>query len=136
VPHLWARALLRAAIRYLAGLTPARTVLWCYLLWYLVVLVRYFDPSPRLWLTSLGLSGIVGLALLLNAGRPLGRWQTARFFLAPFCVSSFSALVKGRGFLLVLSPRWGEVAAGVGICLVFLAAAALAGRRNARPSPG
>jgi hypothetical protein len=91
----------RAPLHYLAGLTPARTALWCYLLWYLVVLVRYFDPSLRLWLTSLGLSAIIGLALLLNAGRPLGRWQTFRFFLMPFGVSSFAALVKGRGFVLV-----------------------------------
>ena len=54
--HLLLRAGARSTRGYLAGLTPARTVLWCYLLWYLVVLVRYFDPSPRLWLTSLGLS--------------------------------------------------------------------------------
>jgi hypothetical protein len=113
-------ALVRAPLRYLANLSAARTALWCYLLWYLVVLVRYFDPSPRLWLTSLGLSGIVGLALLLNAGRPLHRWQVVRFFLAPFCVSSFSALVKGQGFVLVFSPRWGEVAAGLGACLLFV----------------
>ena len=124
--------LLRAPLRYLAGLTPARIALWCYLLWYLVVLVRYFDPDPGLWLTSLGLSAIIGLALLLNAGRPLGRWQTFRFFLMPFCVSSFAALVKGRGFVLMLSPRWGEVATGLGVCLAFVAAAALARRTGQR----
>ena len=127
-----ARTAIRAPLTYLSGLTPARTVLWCYLLWYLVVLVHYFDASPRLWLTSLGLSAIVDLALLLNAGRPLNRWQTFRFFLMPFCVSSFSALVKGRGFLLVFSPRWGEVAAGLVVCLVFVAAVALAGRSASR----
>jgi hypothetical protein len=132
VPRPLVRAATWAPLNYLAGLTPARTVLWCYLLWYLVVLVRYFDASPRLWLTSLGLSAIVGVALLLNAGRPLNRWQTFRFFLMPFCVSSFSALVKGRGFLLVFSPRWGEVAAGLVVCLVFVSAVALAGRIAAR----
>lgn len=124
--------LARAPLRYLACLTPARTALWCYLLWYLVVLVRYFDPSLRLWLTSLGLSAIVGVALLLNAGWPLGRWQVFRFFLMPFCVSSFAALVKGRGFVLVFSPRWGEVAAGLSACLLFVGAVALAGRLSAR----
>ena len=138
MPHRLPRALAGAPLRYLAGLTPARTALWCYLLWYLVVLVRYFDPNLRLWLTSLGLSAIIGLALLLNAGRPLGRWQTFRFFLMPFCVSSFAALVKGRGFVLVFSPRWGEVAAGLGVCLVFVAAATLAGRLvpQRRDQPG
>ena len=46
--------------------------------------VRYFDPSPRLWLTSLGLSLIIGIALILNAGsaadvRPrMGGWQRLR----------------------------------------------------------
>ena len=43
-------------VDYLAGLSVARTVLWCYLLWYLVIAACYFEPSPRLWLTSLGLS--------------------------------------------------------------------------------
>jgi len=132
VPHRLLPPLTQAPLRYLAGLTPARTALWCYLLWYLVVLVRYFDGNPRLWLTSLGLSAIVGVALLLNAGWPLGRWQVFRFFLMPFCVSSFAALVKGRGFVLVFSPRWGEVAAGLGACLLFVGTVALAGRLSVR----
>ncbi len=42
-------------IPYLANLSKGRLILWCYFIWYLVVLVRYFDPSPRLWLTSLGI---------------------------------------------------------------------------------
>ncbi len=50
-------------LRYLTHLTAGRLILWCYFIWYLVVLVRYFDPSLRLWLTSLGLSGIIGFAL-------------------------------------------------------------------------
>jgi hypothetical protein len=121
---------------YLASLTPARLVLWCYLLWYLVIVLRYFDPSPRLWLTSLGLSVIIGVALLLNAGwrgrrGALDRWQTARFFMMPFAVSSFSALVKGQGFVLVFSPRWPEVATGVAVCATFVLAA-----RQARRSLG
>ena len=93
-------------IRYLRQLDRARIVLWCYAVWYLVVFVRYFDPSPALWLTSCGLSAIIGVALLLStraamgSGR-LGRWGVFRLFLMPFCVSSFSALVKGRGFFLI-----------------------------------
>jgi hypothetical protein len=69
-------------------------------MWSLVVLVRYFDPSMRLWLTSLGLAAIVGTALYISStaqGNKLGRWQIIRLFLMPFFVSSFAALVKGRG---------------------------------------
>ena len=113
-------------------------VLWCYLLWYLVVLVRYFDPSLRLWLTSLGLSLIVGIALVLNARSGSGQtripvrldaWATARFFMAPFCVSSFAALVKDRGFILVFSPRAGEVVLGTAICVCFVLSTRIAKRR-------
>jgi hypothetical protein len=75
-------------VRYLAGLSAARFILWCYLIWYGVVLVRYFDPNPRLWLTSLGLSFIVGFALYLSATAGavrvrLERWQAIRLFLMP-----------------------------------------------------
>src|SRR3954471_3786083 len=80
-------------IRYFAGLTDGRLILWCYFIWYCVVLVRYFDPNPRLWLTSLGLSLIIGFALFISttaAGTEkvkLEFWQTFRLFLMPFCVS-------------------------------------------------
>jgi hypothetical protein len=111
---------------YLARLDLPRTILWCYLIWYVVILVRHFDPSPRLWLTSLGLSFIIGFALLLNAGLgrvgapPINPWQTFRFFLMPFGVSSFSALVKGQGFVLVFSPVWSEVLTCITACAGFL----------------
>ena len=91
-------------VRYLAGLNAARIILWCYLIWYLTAVVLYFDPSPSLWLTSVGVSAIVGYALWLSsvhspAGRiKLGRWQLFRLYLTPFAVSSFAALIKGKGF--------------------------------------
>src|SRR5690349_10972649 len=102
-------------LRYLASLNTARKILWCYLIWYLLVLERYFDPHPRLWLTSLGLSAIIGFALILstagtNSATRLDRWQIFRLFLMPFCVSSFAALVKDRGFILVFSPDWRDLA--------------------------
>jgi hypothetical protein len=113
-------------IRYLRNLNAARVILWCYFIWYVVVLVRYFDPDPRIWLTALGLSGIIGVALLLNAtasGRErvrLEAWPTFRLFLTPFCVSSFAALVKGRGFVLIFGPDWREMAVAVGLCAVLV----------------
>ena len=97
--------------RYLITLSTGRLILWCYFIWYAVVLVRYFDPSPGLWLTSLGLSAIIGFALYLSTAGSgttkvrLDRWQLFRLFLMPFCVSSFAALVKGKGFILIFSPR-------------------------------
>lgn len=57
----------------------------------------------------MGLSLIIGLALYLNTrsgqGGKLGKWPTFRLFLTPFCVSSFAALVKDRGFVLIFSPE-------------------------------
>jgi hypothetical protein len=34
----------------------------------------------------------------------LDRWQVFRLFLMPFCVSSFAALVKDAGYVLVFPP--------------------------------
>lgn len=119
-------------VRYFRNLNAGRLILWCYFIWYLVVLVRYFEPSPRLWLTSLGLSLIVGAALCLNAARSgpapvrIGFWPTVRFFMMPFCVSSFSALVKDRHFILIFSPNYSDVLIGVGLCVTFCLASMLA----------
>jgi hypothetical protein len=123
-------------IRYLSYLSKGRLILWCYFIWYLVVLVRYFDPSPRLWLTSLGLSLIIGFALYVSttaAGEKkvkLERWQVIRLFIMPFCVSSFSALVKGRGFFLIFSPNLDEILIAVGLCAVLCGTVAVLKRRR------
>src|SRR5437762_7256112 len=112
-------------IRYLASLNNGRLILWCYFIWYAVVLVRYFDPNPRLWLTSLGLALIIGFALYISTASAgstrvnLEPWQTFRLFLMPFCVSSFAALVKGRGFILIFSPKLGETLWALGLCAVL-----------------
>ena len=113
-----------ALLRYLANLSRGRLILWCYWIWYCVVLYRYFDPSLRLWLTSLGLSAIIGFALYLSTTAnsspvQLGFWPTFRLFLMPFCVSSFAALVKGKGFILVFSPKPMEVGTAVGLCALL-----------------
>lgn len=110
--------------RYLAGLSAPRTVLWCYLIWWAVVVVNHFDPSVRLWLTSLGLSVIIGVGLIMNArsggAGATAFWPSFRFFMAPFCVSSFSALVKNQGFTLVFSPQPVEVGEGLAACGALL----------------
>lgn len=100
----------RGLVGYLRSLTPPRIILWCYLGWYLGVVVRYFEPSPGLWLNSLGISAIIGTGLVLSTAyagdrrTALDRWQVFRLYLMPFCVSSFAALIKGRGFVLVFHP--------------------------------
>jgi len=112
-------------IRYLTELSTGRLILWCYFIWYAVVLVRYFDPNPRVWLTSTGLSVIVGVALYISTSHAGSRkvqldgWQTFRLFLMPFCVSSFAALVKGHGFLLIFSPNPMEILCALGLCGVL-----------------
>ena len=123
-------------LHYLASLSKGRLVLWCYFVWYLVVLVRYFDPSPRLWLTSLGLSLIVGFALFLSTTSAslgtlkLERWPIIRLFMMPFCVSSFSALVKGKGFFLIFSPDPNEILIAVGLCALLCGVVAVLKRRR------
>jgi len=112
-------------VRYLASLNKGRLILWCYFIWYMVVLARYFDRNPRLWLTSLGLALIIGVALYISttsaggAKVKLDGWQTFRLFLMPFCVSSFSALVKGRGFIFIFSPDPNEIILAVGLCTLL-----------------
>jgi hypothetical protein len=97
----------------------------------MVVLMRYFEFNPRLWLTSLGLALIIGMALYISttstgSGRvKLDRWQTFRLFLMPFCVSSFSALVKGRGFILIFSPDPNEIILAIVLCLLLCATVAV-----------
>jgi hypothetical protein len=39
----------------------------------------------------------------------------------PFCVSSFSSLIKGKGFLLIFSPSASELAIAAGLCAAFSA---------------
>ena len=122
-------------LAYLRGLSTGRLILWCYFIWYVVVLVRYFEWSVRLWLTSLGLSLIIGIALYISttAGAnnvKLDRWQTFRLFLMPFCVSSFAALVKDDGFILIFSPRWQEITVAVGLCALLCGIVRLAKRKR------
>src|SRR5580658_10137632 len=111
-------------LKYLSELTLGKIVLWCYFIWYLVAVVAHFDPSPGLWLSSLGISAIIGLALHLSiqnvAPVSSNRWQTFRLFLMPFCVSSFSALIKGQGYILVLPTRLLELGLSVSLCAIFV----------------
>jgi hypothetical protein len=111
-------------IEYLRSLQPGKLVLWCYAMWYVSMACMHFDPSPRLWLTSLGLAVLIGVGLVLSIRRgdaPLPDfWTVARLLMMPFCVSSFSALIKDRGFVLIFSPVLRENAVAFGACALFL----------------
>jgi len=128
--------------RYLANLSTGRLILWCYFIWYCVVLVRYFDPSPRLWLTSFGLSLIIGCALYLSTTAAdknrvrLDFWKTLRLFLMPFFVSSFAAMVKGKGFIMIFSPHPGEILIAAAGCFVLCCLALILKLLNRRPPVG
>ena len=117
-------SLLASSRKYLVNLPTGKVILWCYLIWYLVIVIRYFDPSPTLWLNSLGISVIIGFALLLSTGHRSAwfknRWQTFRLFMMPFGVSSLSSLIKGRGFILIIPPSLLDVALTVGSCAAFV----------------
>jgi len=114
---------------YFASLSTGRAILWCYAIWYVVNVWNHFDPKPRLWVTSIGLSAIIGLALLLStasaasasARTKLDPWVVFRLFLMPFCVSSFAALVKDAGYILIFPPSVRENLIGACAIAAFLA---------------
>jgi hypothetical protein len=88
---------MKKLIQYLSALKLAKIILWCYFIWYSVIVYFYFQPSPKLWINSIGISAVIGTGLLLSVAKQTGKpdhWQTFRLFLMPFCVSSFSALIK------------------------------------------
>ena len=119
-------------IRYLARLGTGKLVLWCFLIWYLATVIHHFDATPAIWLNALGISAIIGVALYLSVrepGRPPpDRWTVLRLFLMPFCVSSFSQLIKGKGFVLVFPPNLHENLVALSSCAAFVACALLARR--------
>ncbi|MES2594160.1 MAG: hypothetical protein V4662_02435 [Verrucomicrobiota bacterium] len=123
--------------RYLQNLSTGRTILWCYFIWWTVSVIHHFDATPRIWLTSLGLSGIIGLALIISTQPSSGPrlkmdpWVMFRLFLMPFCVSSFAALVKDAGYVLVFPPSWRENLIGVGLITLFLLGVRVVKKRQA-----
>lgn len=95
-------------LQYFANLERTKIILWCYLCWCYAIITLYFDPLPNLCLSALGIAGIIGVALNLAAkqkGQPPDRWVIFRLYIFPFCVSSYSALIKGKGFSLLSPPR-------------------------------
>jgi hypothetical protein len=111
-------------LRYFGSLPPRKLILWCYLIWYLVTVAFLFAPSPSLWLNSAGISLVIGVALQLSvsgANPKEKRWQIFRLFLMPFCVSSFAALIKDQGYVLIFPTKISILCTSVCACAVFVA---------------
>ena len=95
-------------IQYLYKIKLDKAILWCYLIWYVTVVCFHFDPSVKIWINSIGISAVIGTGLMLSVSFSKGerdRWQAFRLYLMPFCVSSFSALIKEQGFIVFISPN-------------------------------
>ena len=111
-------------IKYFSKTSNSKLVLWCYLILWVSTVFHHFDPSLSIWLNSLGLSIVIGLALILSVGGfstvIQNRWQTFRLFAMPFCVSSFSSLIKGKNFILIFTPSAKEALTSFGLILVFI----------------
>lgn len=111
-------------IAYLAKLPASKLILWCYLAWYVAIMTIYLEASPILWISAVGISVLVGIALNLATRQPnqkVNRWVVFRLFLIPFCVSSYSAMIKGKGFILLFPPDWKHLAIGCSACLGMIA---------------
>ncbi|MDX2216778.1 MAG: hypothetical protein SFY66_26165 [Oculatellaceae cyanobacterium bins.114] len=116
-------------IRYLDEIKLDKAILWCYFIWYVVIVYFYFDPAPKIWINSIGISAVIGTGLMLSvAPNKTGKrdhWQTFRLYLMPFCVSSFSALIKDQGFIVIIPAKIQETTVAVLGCVAFLLAIAV-----------
>ncbi len=122
-------------IAYIAALKLPKLILWCYLAWYVAIVACYFDPMPTLWLSSLGIAGIIGFALTLATQQQNQRaesWIIFRLYLFPFCVSSYSALIKGKGFILLFPCELKSFLCGVLACVAVVCAHLICKRFSGR----
>ncbi|MEG4117270.1 hypothetical protein QUA43_07190 [Microcoleus sp. N9_B4] len=114
---------MKGLIQYLYEIKLDKAILWCYLIWYVVVVGFHFDPSVKIWINSIGISAVIGTGLMLSVSSSKGKtdhWQAFRLYLMPFCVSSFSALIKDQGFIIFISPNITETIVSVSGCGLFL----------------
>lgn len=110
-------------MKYFQEIQLNKLILWCYLIWYLVVIIFYFDPTFKIWINAIGISAVIGTALVLSVSASNSKvdyWQTFRLYLMPFCVSSFSSLIKEQGFIVIISPKPQETILAILSCVIFL----------------
>jgi len=110
-------------MKYFREIKLNKLILWCYLIWYLVVIIFYFDPTLKIWSNAIGISVVIGTALVLSVSASDSKvdyWQTFRLYLMPFCVSSFSSLIKDQGFIVIIFPKPQETILAILSCGIFL----------------
>lgn len=115
-------------MKYFRDIKLNKLILWCYLIWYLVIIIFYFDPTPKIWINAIGISVVIGTALILSVSvinSKVDYWQTFRLYLMPFCVSSFSSLIKDQGFIVIISPKPQETILAILSCGIFLSIVAV-----------
>ena len=108
---------------YFKNIGYQKIILWCYLIWYLSIITIYFEPSFKLWTSSIGISFIIGLALLMavnQQGVKQDIWIKLRLFLFPFCVSSYSATIKDHDFILLFPSNFYHLKIALLSCTFFL----------------
>jgi len=115
--------MIASTLEYFKDIKGQKLILWCYLIWYLVIIFLYFEPSLKLWASSLGISCIIGFALILSTaqkGNKQDVWIKIRLFLFPFCVSSYSATIKDYDFILLFPVNKSDLLISFSSCLAFL----------------
>ncbi|NJB84203.1 putative neutral ceramidase superfamily lipid hydrolase [Wenyingzhuangia aestuarii] len=110
-------------LKYFKNIRFQKIILWCYLVWYLTIMSLYFEASLKLWASSVGISLIIGFALVLSTnqqGVKQNIWAKIRLFLFPFCVSSYSATIKDYDFILLFPSNLLHLLISILNCLLFL----------------
>lgn len=115
---------------------PAIILLTTFFSWWAFIITSFAVPA-RAWGTAIVTSALVGTALNANAYHaPLQeyahkhQWAIARFYVIPFCVSSYSAVANANSFVALFPVE--NVAVGInGIAIALSIAAALAITRTA-----
>ena len=111
---------------YFKNLCTAQYLLWSYFIWYLTIITFHFDNDPEIWFSALGISIIIGIALVLSTTcwpieiKKLNVRQTLRLFIIPFCVSSYATLIKGQGFTFIFPPEIKTSSIAVLAIIVFI----------------
>lgn len=96
------------------------TLLNVYFIWYAFIVYQYFQMNLLIWVNATFMALLIGFALNANARMNNRRvdWATqVRFYLFPFCVSSYSALAKGGDFFFIFPYDFQQSLLGLGIAV-------------------
>lgn len=110
-------------IRYFSTIDYPKRILWCYLVWYIAIVIQYFEPHFSMWISSIGIAVLIGFALNLatsQKGQIRDKWVILRLYIFPFCVSSYSALIKDKGFFLLFPTEFKPITIAVSSCAIFI----------------